>query len=560
MGVAALQTVQTLANLYLPKLNADIIDRGVARGDSHYIWTTGVVMLGLAALQIVATIGAVYFGARVAAGFGRDLRAAIFHRVGMFSAREVGNFGAPTLITRTTNDVQQVQMLTLMTMNMLISVPITVVGGVVMAVREDAHLSWLVLACVPVMVGSLGLIIVRLVPNFRAMQTRIDNVNRVLREQLAGMRVVRAFVREQHEPRRFAGANTDLTNVALRVGRLQAMMFPIIFFVFNASSVAVLWFGASQVSNASLQVGGLIAFLTYLMQILMSVMMATFVATMIPRAAVCADRIVEVLDTDSSVVLPAHPVTEIDRNITLELHDVGFHYPGAADPVLRHISLSVEPGQTTAIVGSTGSGKTTLVNLVPRLMDVTSGSVSIGGVDVRELSAEILARTIGLVPQQPYLFSGTIATNLRYGKPDATDEELWAALRIAQAEDFVRAMPQGIDSAVSQGGTTVSGGQRQRLAIARALVHTPDIYLFDDSFSALDMATDARLRAALATHVTNAALIIVAQRVSTIKHADRIIVIDDGTVCGAGTHAELMTTCETYREIVESQLTAEEAA
>jgi ATP-binding cassette, subfamily B, multidrug efflux pump len=558
--VVILQAIQTAANLYLPKLNADIIDSGIAKGDSHYIWTTGLFMLLLSALQAAATIAAVYFGANMAAGFGRDLRAAIFNRVMSFSAREIGSFGAPTLITRNTNDVQQVQMVTVMTANMLVSMPITLVGGVIMALHEDARLAWLLVICVPAMVGALGLIIVRLVPNFRKMQVRIDNINRVLREQLTGMRVVRAFVRERHETGRFAKANRDVTEVAMKVGRLQAFMFPIINFVFNTSSVLVLWFGAHQVSSGRLQVGGLIAFIAYLAQILLSVMMATFVASMIPRASVCAERITETLSTASSVILPSSPVTSLEGAINLQLNDVEFHYPGAEKRVLEHISLSVNAGEMIAIIGSTGVGKTTLINLIPRLMDATSGSVTINGVDVREISPELLAQTVGLVPQQPYLFSGTIASNLRYGNPHASDEDLWRALRIAQAEDFVKAMPEGLDAPISQGGTTVSGGQRQRLAIARALVHQPAIYLFDDSFSALDVATDAKLRAALATHVTDAITLVVAQRVSSIKHAHQIIVMEDGCIVGKGTHEELLVTCTTYKEIVDSQLTAEEAA
>lgn len=560
VAVMVLQFVQTLANLYIPRLNADIIDRGIAAGDHHRIWTAGAEMLMLSVLQIFATIAATYFGSLVTAGFGRNLRAAVFHRVGTFSSREVSTFGAPTLITRTTNDVQQVQTVTLMGVNMLVSTPITVVVGVIMAMREDVSLSWLLAVCVPAMVLSLVMIIINLVPRFRAMQVRIDVINGVLREQLTGMRVVRAFVREPHETQRFTQANMEVTTVALQVGRLTAMMFPIILLVFNATNVAVLWFGSHRVSDGGMQVGSLIAFLSYLIQILMSVTMATFVATMIPRAAACADRIGEVLNTSSSVVPPLHPVETTQQHATLEFRQACFQYPAADDAVLQNVSFSVRAGQTTAIIGPTGAGKTTLLNLIPRLIDATNGSVFVDGVDVREISPALLAKTVAIIPQQPYLFSGTVASNLRYGNPNATDDALWEALRLAQAEDFVQAMSEGLNAPISQGGTNVSGGQRQRLAIARAIVRQPEIYLFDDSFSALDMATDTRLRAALLPTITNAAVIIVAQRVSTIRHAAQIIVLDDGVIVGIGTHDELLHTCETYKEIVESQLTSEEAA
>ncbi|HEY9411805.1 MAG TPA: ABC transporter ATP-binding protein [Jiangellaceae bacterium] len=559
LAVVVLQLIGTLASLYLPSLNADIIDDGIAKGDTGFILTTGGWMLTVSLLQIACAIGAVYFGARTAMAFGRDVRAAVFHRVGDFSAREVGQFGAPSLITRNTNDVQQVQMLVMMSCTLLVAAPIMMVGGVIMALREDLELSWLLLVCVPILIIGIGLIASRMVPEFRAMQVRIDSVNRVLREQITGIRVVRAFVRERFEARRFAGANAELTETALRVGRLMAMMFPFVMLVFNASSVAVLWFGGHRIEADEMQVGALTAFLAYLMQILMSVMMATFMLVMVPRAAVCAERITQVLDTDSSVVPPSAP-TRLSQPATLELRAAGFSFPGAAEPVLREVSFTTRPGQTTAIIGSTGSGKTTLVNLIPRLIDATAGAVLVGGVDVRDLDPEDLRRRIGLVPQKPYLFSGTVASNLRYGNPEATDDELWAALETAQARDFVEAMPEGLDGPIAQGGTNVSGGQRQRLAIARALVRTPEIYLFDDSFSALDLSTDARLRAALRPQVTDAAMVIVAQRVSTIADADQIVVLEDGAVVGLGTHDELVETCPTYAEIVESQLTAEEAA
>ncbi|MFY1689181.1 ABC transporter ATP-binding protein [Plantactinospora sp. WMMB782] len=554
-AVVLLQLVGTMASLYLPSLNADIIDKGIARGDTDYIVGTGGWMLLVTLAQIACSIAAVYYGARTAMGFGRDVRGAIFHRVMGFSGREVGQFGAPSLITRTTNDVQQVQMLVVVTCTMLVAAPITLLGGVVMALREDVGLSWLMLVCVPVLVLAIGLVISRMVPQFRLMQTRIDTVNRVLREQITGIRVVRAFVREPYETRRFEVANEDLTNTALRVGRLAALIFPIVMLVLNLSSVAVLWFGAHRIEAGQIQIGALTAFLTYLMFILMSVMMATFMLMMVPRAAVCAERIMEVLGTGSSVVPPREPVREVHGAGTLELRDVGFQYPGAAAPVLRDVSFRAGAGRTTAIIGSTGAGKTTLLGLVPRLFDVTAGAVLVDGVDVRELDPDLLWERIGLVPQRPYLFSGTIASNLRYGRPDATDEELWASLEVAQARDFVAELPDGLDAPVAQGGTNLSGGQRQRLAIARALVRRPEIYLFDDSFSALDLGTDARLRAALKPVTAGAAVVIVAQRVSTILDADQIIVLEDGAVVGAGRHEELLANCPTYAEIVESQLT-----
>jgi ATP-binding cassette, subfamily B, multidrug efflux pump len=558
--VVALQLVGTIASLYLPSLNADIIDNGIAKGDTGYILTAGAWMLLWTLLQIACSIGAVFYGARTAMAFGRDVRAGVFHRVGEFSAREVNRFGAPSLITRSTNDVQQVQMLVLMTCTMMVAAPIMCVGGVIMALREDVGLSWLMVVCVPVLIVAIGLVISRMVPLFRKMQTRIDVINRILREQITGIRVVRAFVREPEETRRFEAANADLTGVAIAAGRLQAMIFPIVMLVLNLSSVAVMWFGAERVDTGAMQIGALTAFLAYLMQILMSVMFATFLAIMIPRAAVSAERIAEVLDTESSVGPPLAPVTPLRAEGLLEFDDVSFRYAGAAEPVLCNISFTALPGQTTAIIGSTGAGKTTLISMVPRLFDATSGTISVDGVDVRDLEPEELWRRIGLVPQRPYLFSGTVASNLRYGNPDATDEELWEALEIAQGADFVRAMPAGLDSPIAQGGTNVSGGQRQRLAIARALVRKPEIYLFDDSFSALDLATDARLRMALRPVTASATVVIVAQRVSTIIEADQILVIEDGRIVGKGRHAELLAGCPTYIEIVESQLSAEEVA
>ncbi|MDH2424967.1 ABC transporter ATP-binding protein [Sphaerisporangium sp. TRM90804] len=559
VAVVVFQLVGTIASLYLPSLNADIIDRGVAVGDTGYILSSGGWMLTVSLMQIACAVAAVYYGSKVAAGFGRDVRSAVFHRVGGFSAREVAQFGAPSLITRSTNDVQQVQMLVVMTCTMLVAAPIMGVGGVVMALRQDVGLSWLMLVCVPALLVSIGLIVSRMVPQFRAMQTRIDEVNRVLREQLTGIRVVRAFVREREETRRFAEANDALTGTALSVGRLTALIFPTVMLILNVSSVAVLWFGAARVNSGEMGIGALTAFLMYLMQILTSMMMATFISIMIPRAAVCAERIGEVLDTESSVRPPERPVREVRKRAELELRDVGFRYPGAAAPVLSGISFRAVAGQTTAIIGSTGSGKTTLVSLVPRLFDATSGTVSVDGVDVRDLAPQMLWTRIGLVPQKPYLFTGTVASNLRYGNPAATDDELWEALDVAQARDFVEAMPEGLEAPITQGGTNVSGGQRQRLSIARALVSKPEIYLFDDSFSALDLTTDARLRAALRPHTAEAAVVIVGQRVSTIADADQIIVLDDGVIAGIGTHDRLLDSCPTYVEIVESQLTAESA-
>jgi ATP-binding cassette subfamily B multidrug efflux pump len=558
--IVLLQLLQTLATLYLPTLNADIIDKGVVKGDTGYIFRTGGFMIAVTLLQIICAIGAVYFGARTAMALGRDVRGAVFDRVQSFSAREVGRFGAPSLITRTTNDVQQVQMLTLMTFTLMVSAPIMCVGGVLMALNQDVPLSALLLVIVPVLGIIVSLLVRRLRPLFRGMQERIDTVNRILREQITGIRVIRAFVRDTHERQRFETANDDLMAVSLRTGRLMSMMFPTVMLVVNASSVAVLWFGGHRIDSGGMQVGALTAFLSYLMQILMSVMMATFMFMMIPRAEVCAERIQEVLDTETSVVPPVTPISSVNRHGQLELRGVEFRYPGAEEPVLKDIDLIALPGETTAIIGSTGSGKSTLLGLVPRLFDATAGSVLVDGEDVRELDPVTMAELISLVPQKPYLFSGTVASNLRYGKPDATDEELWRALEIAQARDFVEGMPEGLDAPIAQGGGNVSGGQRQRLAIARALVRRPEIYLFDDSFSALDYATDARLRAALARETRDATVVIVAQRVSTIRDADRIVVLDEGRVVGTGTHAELMDGNETYREIVLSQLTEQEAA
>ena len=558
--VVLLQFVGTMGALYLPSLNADIIDNGVVTGDTGYILRIGVVMLGVAFVQIVCSVGAVWFGAKTSMSFGRDVRAAIFHRVGTFSQREVQDFGAPSLITRQTNDVQQVQMLLLMSCTLMVMAPIMMVGGIIMAMREDLGLSWLIAVTVPVLAVLLGFIISRMVPSFRLMQARIDEVNRLLREQITGVRVVRAFVREPRETERFDEANRDLTTVAIRAGRWQALMFPTVMLVANVASVAVLWFGGHRVESGEMQIGALTAYLSYLLQIVMAVMMGTFMMMMIPRSAVCADRMMEVLQTDSSVVPSADPVVDLPERGTLAFDDVEFSYPGADAPVLQELTFRAEPGQTVAVIGSTGAGKSTLVNLVPRLFDVTDGTVAVDGIDVRRLEPDQLWSVIGLVPQKAYLFSGTVRSNLLHGKPEATDDELWDALEIAQADDFVRAMPEGLDAPIVQGGTNVSGGQRQRLAIARAVVRRPEIYLFDDSFSALDLATDARLRAALRPVTRDATVLLVAQRVSTIRDADLILVLEDGRVVGRGTHHELLDDCPTYQEIVASQLSAEEAA
>ncbi|MER6180940.1 MULTISPECIES: ABC transporter ATP-binding protein [unclassified Streptomyces] len=558
--LVVLQFLQTCATLYLPTLNADIIDSGVVKGDTGYILSFGALMIGISLIQVVCNIGAVYYGARTAAALGRDVRAAVFDRVQSFSSREVGQFGAPSLITRTTNDVQQVQMLALMTFTLMVSAPIMCVGGIVLALGLDVPLSAVLVAVVPVLGVCVTLIVRRLRPLFRAMQVRLDTVNQVLREQITGNRVIRAFVRDDYEKDRFRRANAELTEMSMGTGKYLALMFPMVMTVVNVSSIAVVWFGAHRIDDGQMQIGDLTAFLAYLMQIVMSVMMATFMFMMVPRAEVCAERIQEVLDTSSSVVPPKAPVLELRRHGHLEIRGAGFRYPGAEEPVLKGVDLVARPGEVTAVIGSTGSGKSTLLGLVPRLFDATDGEVLVDGESVAGIEPELLARTVGMVPQRPYLFAGTVASNLRYGNPDATDEELWHALEVAQAKDFVERLENGLDSPVAQGGTNVSGGQRQRLAIARTLVQRPEIYLFDDSFSALDYATDAALRAALSRETAEATVVIVAQRVATIRDADRIVVLDEGRVVGTGRHHELMADNETYREIVLSQLTEAEAA
>ncbi|GLI28335.1 multidrug ABC transporter ATP-binding protein [Agromyces rhizosphaerae] len=559
-AVVVFQLIQSILTLLLPALNADIIDNGVATGDTGYIMSTGGLMLAITLAQIACAIIAVYFAAKLSMGLGRDVRTAVFARVGAFSEQEVSHFGAPSLITRSTNDVQQVQMLVLMACTLLVSAPILAIGGVIMAMGQDLQLSWIMAVAVPVLLIAIGAIIVRMVPQFQKMQARIDTVNRVLREQLTGIRVIRAFVREPVESKRFATANAELTDTALRAGRLFALVFPVAMGVLNISSVAVLWFGAFLIEDGSMQIGALTAFLTYLIQILMAVMMTTFIAVILPRAAVSGGRIQEVLLTETSVVEPTGATSELTAAGTVEFRDVEFAYPGADQPVLHELSFTARPGEVTAIIGSTGAGKTTLLNLIPRLFDVTGGQVLVGGVDVRELDPEARNAQLGLIPQKAYLFAGTVGSTVRYGDPDATDDEVWEALRVAQASDFVRAMHEGLDTPIAQGGTNVSGGQRQRLSIARALLKRPPILLFDDSFSALDTATDARLRQALDRAAGDTTRIVVAQRVSTIVDADQILVLDAGRIVARGTHAELLETSPTYQEIVESQLSAEEAA
>lgn len=561
LGLVAAQLVSVAASLYLPNLNADIVDHGVVRADTGYIWRTGGWMLLVSLVQVCAAICAAWFSARIAMNAGRDMRARVFGAVQRFSSREVAEFGAPSLITRSTNDVQQVQMLVLMGANLMVTAPIMMVGGVVMALHQDVGLSWLMVVAVPVLAVAIGLIVSRMVPGFRTVQERLDGVNRVMREHLSGIRVVRAFVREPHELQRFGAANSALANAQIRVGNLMAFMFPTVFLVMNLSTVAVWWFGGHRVGDGDLQIGALSAYMSYLMQILMAIMMATFMLVMIPRAAVAAERITAVLDTRSSVVEPPSPILP-DGGVrgVVELEHAEMRYPGADEPVVRDLSFTARPGQRVALIGSTGSGKSTVLGLVARLFDVSAGAVRIDGVDVRELDPQALWGSIGLVPQHAYLFSGTVASNLRYGKPDATDDELWSALETAQARDFVERMDGGLDAVIEQGGSNVSGGQRQRLCIARALVAKPRIYLFDDSFSALDLATDRRLRAALAPQVKDATVLIVAQRVSTITDADLIIVLEDGAAVGMGTHEELLATCAPYREVVDSQLGRQEGA
>jgi len=560
--IVGLLFVQAIANLYLPNLNADIINNGVAKGDTAHIMSVGGFMLGVTLLLGVAAIVAVYWSSKTAMAFGRDVRGALFRKVQTFSQQEVNLFGAPSLITRNTNDVQQVQMVLFFMLNMMILAPITAVGGIIMALREDVPLSGVLVVILPVMAAVVGFLMTRALPLFKAMQVKIDRVNKVMREKLSGIRVIRAFVRTDYETERFDAANRDLTDTSLKVARLMALMMPSLMIILNLSMVAIMWFGGLRVDAATnaMPIGNLTAFLTYVMQILFSVMMATVMFVMVPRAAVSADRIQAVLETVPSVNDPVSPISTGATQGHLEFRDVEFRYPGAQDAVLHNISFSANPGEITAIIGSTGSGKSTLINLIPRLYDVTGGSILIDGVDIRDLDRDDLWKRIGFIPQKAFLFSGTVASNLRYGDQKATDEELWHALEVAQGKKFVSEMPEGLEATIAQGGTNVSGGQRQRLAIARALIKMPEVYVFDDSFSALDFKTDSKLRAALRKEITHATTLIVAQRVSTIMHADRIIVLDCGRIVGIGTHAELMETCPTYGEIVYSQLTEEEVA
>ena len=552
LAVLALQAISTAATLYLPSLNADIIDQGVAQGDVPYIWTTGRVMLAVAFVQVIAAVIAVWFGARSAMGLGRDIRAKVFRRVARYSAEDMGHFGTPTLITRGTNDVQQVQMTFMMTMNFMVSAPIMAIGGIIMAMREDAGLSWLVWVSVAVLLGVISALIAKLMPLFRVMQDKLDAINGTLREQITGIRVVRAFVREAHETERFTEANEDITQLSLKIGNLFVTMFPIITVILNVATGAVLWFGGHRVDDGLVAVGSLTAFLQYLMQILAAVMMGTFMAMMLPRAIICAKRITEVLDHAPSIVEPEHPIEPAHETGEVEFDNVTFSYAGADAPVLENVSFTAHPGQTTAIIGATGSGKTTLLSLIPRLYLPTQGQVRIDGVATSDLAREGIVKRVALVPQKPYLFSGTVASNLRTGAPDATDEELWDALKVAQA-NFVT----DLDMPIAQGGTNVSGGQRQRLSIARMLVAKPKVYLFDDSFSALDVITDAKVREAMRSYTADATTIIVAQRVSSIENADQILVMEAGRVVAKGTHAQLLETSPTYREIVESQATVE---
>jgi len=558
--VMILLLLQAIFNLYLPNLNADLINNGVAKGNVSYIWHIGQIMLASSLLIMGASVLIAYFAAKVSMAFGRDLRSKVFSTVEEFSARELNQFGAPSLITRNTNDVQQVQMVLFMGLTMMVSAPITAIGAVIMALRTDVKLSELLIVVVPLMSGIIYLLLRRVVPLFKVMQVKIDRINLVLREQIAGVRVVRAFVKTKFEEERFADASTELMKTSLSVTRTFAIMFPLLMMILNLTSVAVLWFGGKLIDSGSMPIGNLTAFLSYIMQILGSVMMAVMMSLMIPRAQASADRIQEVLVTKSSVVDTTTPISPKVRNGVIEFRDVEFRYPGAEHPILSGVSFTAKPGQFTAIIGSTGSGKTTLLNLIPRFIDATSGQVLMDGVDVRDQSLENIWSEIGLVPQRAFLFGGTIADNLRYGKPDATDDEMYRALTIAQSDDFVRESSDGLLAQVAQGGTNFSGGQRQRLSIARAIVKNPQIYLLDDSFSALDYSTDSKLRASLRAASDNSTLIVVAQRVSTILEADQIIVLDAGKIAGIGTHHQLMESCETYKEIVLSQLSPEEAA
>ena len=552
--MVVLVLIQAIGNLYLPNLNADIINNGVAKGDLGYIWRTGAVMLGITLVLGVIAVAGVYWASLTSQGLGRDLRAVVFSRVQSFSAREMNRIGTASLITRNTNDVQQIQLFMQIALTMMVSAPITAVGGVIMALRADVQLSAVLIFVVPVLAAIFAFLFIKAVPLFRLVQGKIDRINQVMREQITGVRVIRAFIREDFESSRFEEANYDLTATALRVNRLFAIAFPAVLLVMNLTTIAILWFGGHLVDGGQLSIGNLTAFMQYALQILFALMMAIALVILVPRAEASAGRLEEVVNTIPSIEEPAEPVQPQALTGQVEFRNVTFGYPGGEKPVLQNIDFKLQPGQTTAIIGGTGSGKTTLLNLIPRFFDISEGHLFVDGVDVREQSLEHLWGRLGVVPQRAYLFSGTVASNLRFGKEDATDEELWHALDVAQARDFVEAMPGGLNAPIDQGGTNVSGGQRQRLAIARALVKRPAVYLFDDCFSALDAGTDARLRAALRGDTRDATVLIVAQRVSTIMHADRIVVLDEGRVEGVGTHEELMVSSEPYREIVDSQL------
>ena len=558
IAIVVLQTISTMATLYLPSLNARIIDEGVSQGDVPFIWRIGGIMLGVAFIQVISACIAVWFGARISMGTGRDIRADVFARVSRFSAEDVSHFGAATLITRGTNDVQQVQMTFMMMLNFMVQVPIMMIGGVIMAMREDPGLSWLVWVSVLVLLFAVGGLIAGLMPLFQGLQKKIDRINGVLREQITGIRVVRAFTREEHETERFDAANVDVTKLSLKIGNLFVLMFPLIMLILNVATGAVMWFGGQRVDAGEVQVGALTAFLQYLLQILAAVMMGAFMAMMLPRAIVCARRISEVLDREPSIVESASPITPAENRGSIAFENVSFSYPGADAPVLRNVSFTTEPGKTTAIIGSTGSGKSTLLNLIPRLYAATEGKVLIDGTDVTAMAREDLVERVSMVPQKPYLFSGTVESNLKIGDRDATEEQMWEALDIAQAE-FVRNNEEGLEMNIAQGGTNVSGGQRQRLCIARALVAEPKVYLFDDSFSALDVITDAKVREALKPRTADASVIIVAQRVASIMDADTILVMEAGEIVARGTHAQLLETSPTYQEIVSSQMSEEVA-
>jgi ATP-binding cassette subfamily B protein len=559
VGVLLLQLVAAVCSLYMPTLNADIIDKGVAVGDTHYIWQRGGIMLLVGFAQALGQVAAAYCGGRASMSFGRDARGGLFDHVLNFSTREVKQFGAPTLITRNTNDILQVQQVLFMSCTFMVSAPIMAIGGVIMALQQDVALSWIILVAVVVLGAVMALLMTRMVPLFRRNQVQLDSINRVLREQISGIRVIRAFVREKFEDRRFNDVNSGLMGLGYKIGSLFAVAFPLVNLVMNGSSSAVMWFGGIRVDNGDMQVGQLTAFLNYLIQILISVMMATMMFIMIPRAQVSAGRIMDVLNTDSTVLPPQNPVEQLPESGHVKFQDVAFSYPGAKRPVISGLDFELKPGTTTAVIGAIGSGKTTLVNLVPRLYDATEGAVLVDDINVKDIDPDVLWARVGFVPQKAYLFSGTVASNLRYGNPDATDDEMWKALEVAQADDFVKGMDGQLEAEIAQGGTNVSGGQRQRLSIARALIKQPEILVFDDAFSALDVATDARLRAALKDYAHNAAVLIVAQRVSSIMTADQILVLDRGTIVGKGTHEELLQTCPTYQEIVKSQMNAAEA-